>query len=154
MKKISTMFIVALAVSSLLLVSAAFGQGRARGRFYSKSDVDRIIKRVETRSDEFKDMVDRTLDRSRLDGSRKEDNINEQVKQLERALDSLRSDFDRRDSWRETHNEVRAVLNQADEVGRIVRRNRFPGNVQRSWAALRTDLNTLAGVYNLPRLKY
>lgn len=146
------MFLVAVAVSSLLMVSA-FAQGRARGRFYSKSDVDRIIKRVETRSDEFKDIVDKTLDRSALDGSNKEDNINEQVKQLEKALDNLRSDFDRRDSWRETHNEVRAVLNQADEVGRIVKRNRFNANVQRSWVALRTDLNTLAGIYNLPKLK-
>ncbi len=153
MKKISIMFFVAVAVSSLLMIPA-FGQGRARGRFYSKSDVDRIIKRVETRSDEFKDIVDKALDRSRLDGTNKEDNINEQVKQLEKALDNLRSDFDRRDSWRETHNEVRAVLNQADEVGRIVKRNRFHANVQRSWVALRTDLNTLAGIYNLPRLKY
>jgi hypothetical protein len=153
MKKISILFFVALAMSSIFTVSA-LGQGRARGRFYSKSDVDRIIKRVETRSDEFKDAVDRTLDRSRLDGSRREDNINEQVKQLERALDNLRSDFDRRDSWRETHNEVRAVLSQADEVGRIVKRNRFPGNIQRGWATLRADLNTLAGVYNLPRLRY
>jgi hypothetical protein len=153
MKKITILFFVAVAMSSLCMVSAS-GQGRARGRFYSKSDVDRIIRRVETRSDQFKDAVDRTLDRSRLDGSRREDNINEQVKQLERALDNLRSDFDRRDSWRETHNEVRAVLSQADEVGRIVRRNRFPGNIQRGWAALRTDLNTLAGIYNLPRLRY
>lgn len=146
------MFIVALAVSSLLMVSA-FGQGRARGRFYSKSDVDRIIKRVETRSDEFKDAVDKALDRSRLDGTRKEDNINEQVKELEKALDNLRSDFDRTDTWRETHNEVRAVLNQADEVGRIVKRNQFPAHVERGWIALRTDLNTLAGIYNLPRLR-
>jgi hypothetical protein len=153
MKKITTRLFVALAVGSLLMVSA-FGQGRARGRFYSKSDVDRIIKRVETRSDEFKDAVDKALDRSRLDGTSREDNINEQVKELEKALDNLRSDFDRRDTWRETHNEVRSVLRQADEVGRIVRRNRFPGNIQRGWTALRADLNTLAGIYNLPRLRY
>jgi hypothetical protein len=152
MKKISTILVMALALSSLLTVST-FAQGRTRGRFYSKGDVERIIKRVEDRSDSFQKIVDKTLDRSSLDGTRREDNINEQVKQLERALDSLRSDFDRRDQWRETHNEVRAVLNQADEVGRIVRRFRFNNQVQREWAALRADLNTLAGIYDLRRLR-
>jgi hypothetical protein len=152
MKKILTMLVIALAVSSLLTVST-FAQGTARGRYYTKNDVERIIKRVEERSDAFKTVVDKTLDRSVLNGSQKEDNINEQVKQLERALDNLRSDFDRRNEWRETKDQVRAVLNQADEVGRIVKRNRFNARVQRSWAALRTDLNTLAGVYNLPYLR-
>jgi hypothetical protein len=153
MKKISTTFVIALALSSLFAVSG-FAQGTARGRYYTKSDVDRIIKRVETRSDEFKKIVDNVLDRSRLDGTNKEDNINEQVKQLERSLDNLRSDFDRRNEWRETKEQVRSVLNQADEVGRIVKRNRFNSRVQRSWVALRADLNTLAGVYNLPFLRY
>jgi hypothetical protein len=152
MKKISTRLVIALAVSSLLTVST-FAQGRARGRFYSKGDVERIIKRVEDRSDSFQKTVDKTLDRSSLDGTRREDNINEQVKQLERALDNLRSDFDRRDQWRETHNQVRSVLNQADEVGRIVRKFRFNNQVQSGWAALRQDLNTLAGIYDLPRLR-
>jgi Skp family chaperone for outer membrane proteins len=153
MTKFTTRLFVALAVSSLLTVSA-LAQGTARGRYYSKGEVEKIIKRVEDRSDAFQKMVDRNLDRSYLDGTRKEDNINEQVKQLEKALDHLRSDFDRRDSWRETHNEVRAVLSQADEVGRIMKNNRFNPKVERSWVALRTDLNTLAGVYDLPRLRY
>jgi hypothetical protein len=153
MTHVATRIFVAVVLSSLLLVSA-LAQGTARGRFYTKGDVERIIKRVEDRSDAFQKMLDKNLDRSYLDGSRKEDNINEQVKQLERQLDNLRSDFDRRDSWRETHNEVRAVLNQADEVGRIMKNNHFNLKVERSWVALRTDLNTLAGVYNLPRLRY
>jgi hypothetical protein len=152
MKKFSRMFFVALTISSLLTISA-FAQGTARGRFYTKSDVEKIIKRVEDRSDSFQKIVDKTLDRSALDGSNKEDRINEQVKQLEKALDNLRSDFDRQNEWRESRNQVKAVLNQADEVGAIVKRNRFNEKVRRSWAALRIDLNTLAGVYDLPRLK-
>ena len=152
MKKISTILVIALALSSLLTISS-FAQGRARGRYYTKSDVERIIKRVEDRSDSFQKVVDKTLDRGSLDGTRREDNINEQVKQLERTLDNLRSDFDRKDQWRETHNQVRAVLNQADEVGRIVRKFRFNNQVQREWATLRADLNTLASIYDLPRLR-
>jgi hypothetical protein len=152
MKTVTTRLFIALTVSSLLMVSA-LAQGTARGRFYTKGEVERIIKRVEDRSDSFQKILDKNLDRSYLNGSRKEDNINEQVKQMERKLDNLRSDFDRSDAWRETHDDVRAVLNQADEVGRIMKNNRFNRNVERSWIALRTDLNTLAGIYNLPRLR-
>jgi hypothetical protein len=153
MKNVSIKLFMAMAVGSLL-ITTALAQGTARGRYYSKGDVEKIIKRVEDHSDSFQKMVDKNLDHSYLDGTRKEDNINEQVKQLEKALDRLRSEFDRRDSWRETHDHVRAVLNQADEVGRIMKNNRFNARVERSWVALRVDLNTLANVYDLPRLRY
>ena len=152
MKQLSVSFLM-VAIAGCLLLTNAFGQGTARGRYYSKADVDRIIKRAENHSDTFQKVVDRTLDRSYLDGTRKEDNINEQVKQLERALDRLRGEFDRRDNWRETRNHMRDVLNQADEVGRIVARNRFTPKVRAEWAGLRRDLNSLAGVYDLPRLR-
>src|SRR5215470_9778297 len=101
MQKSATKFFGWLAVLGLFTLSvvSANAQGRYRGKFYSKADVDRIIKRVETRSDEFKSLVDRYLDRSRLDDTKKEDRINEQVGELEKALDNLRSDFDRTDQW-------------------------------------------------------
>ncbi len=145
-------FLILVGVVSLSFVSAN-AQGRYRGKFYSKADVDRIIKRVETRSDEFKKIIDRNLDRSVLDGTRREDNINEQVRELERALDNLRADFDRTDTWQETRRQVQAVLNQADEVNRIVRTLRFNRAVESGWAAMRADLNRLAGVYDLRLLR-
>lgn len=153
MKKITTIALLTL-VASFLVMPSTLAQGRARGRVYTKADVERIIKRVETRSDEFKDAIDKSLDRSRLDGTRREDNINEQVKQMETELDDLRGDFDKTDRWREVRNDVADVLRQADEVGRIVKRHRFSARVEGGWLALRRDLNTLAGVYELPRLKF
>jgi hypothetical protein len=145
-------FLLLIAMISLSFLSAN-AQGRYRGKFYSKADVDRIIRRVETRSDEFKKIIDRNLDRSVLDGTKREDNINEQVRELERALDNLRADFDRTDTWRETRKQVQAVLNQADEVNRIVRTFRFNRAVEAGWASMRADLNRLAGVYDLRLLR-
>ncbi|MEW6130268.1 MAG: hypothetical protein AB1757_24750 [Acidobacteriota bacterium] len=145
--------LVTLATVTLLLTSA-FGQGTARGRYYTKSQVDNIIKRVETNSDKLKDTVDKSLDRSILDGSNREDNWNEQVKDLEKALDDLRDDFDRRDRWIESRQKVAEVLREADEVGRICSKPVFGSKVHKLWAKVRADLNTLAGVYNLPRIKY
>jgi len=131
----------------------ASGQGRYRGRIYTKGDVERIIKRVEDRSDSFRKIVDRSLDRSALDGTRREDNINEQVKQFEKALDELRSEFSRQDRWLETRHHVEKVLSEAGDVNAIVRRHFLRPVIEREWALLRADINRLAGVYDLRLLK-
>ncbi|MEK6283180.1 MAG: hypothetical protein AABN95_22720 [Acidobacteriota bacterium] len=153
MKKIPTVVLVAVAIFGLLLVSltSAQAQGTHRGQFYTKADVERIIKRVEDRSDDFRKVINRSLDRSALDGTDREDNINQQVKELENAIDKLRSDFDRAQTWEETRSQVQRVLNEADEVNAMVRRGRWRrgGPVKASWAQVRADLNKLAGVYNL-----
>lgn len=122
-----------------------------RAMDYTKADVERIIKRVEDRSDEFRKVVDRTLDRSALNGTNREDNINQQVKELENAIDTLRKDFDRADTWAETRSQVQKVMDEADEVNAIVRRGRWRrgGVVKSEWALVRSDLNKLAAVYKL-----
>jgi hypothetical protein len=135
------------------LVAPALAQGRARGRNYSKADVERIIKRVEDNSDDFKKLIDREMDRSAIDKTRLEDNIWEQTKDLENALDRLRRKFDRSDTWLETREEVSDVLKEARDINQLLNRVRITGKVQAAWATLRYDLNTLAGVYNLGRLR-
>lgn len=157
MNKLSRTTLAALAALCLLvsLSAPALGQGRYRGRRYTKADVDRIIKRVEERSDAFRQVVDRSLDKGVLDGTEREDRINEQVKELENAIDELRSDFDRRQSWEESRTQVQRVLAEADEVNAIMnrRRSRLGAGVRREWALVRNDLNRLAGIYNLPLLR-
>ncbi|MCI0490352.1 MAG: hypothetical protein L0229_27480 [Blastocatellia bacterium] len=157
MRKHFARTMVGLMSCCLLLALAAPGladyQGRTRGRAYTKADVDRIIKRAEDRSDNFVKLFDKNLDRSALDGTKREDRLNDRAKDLEKALDKLRKEFDRRDSWRETRSEVENVLEEAVGINRVMLNSRLNRNVEASWALLRGDLNTLAGVYNLPKLK-
>ena len=146
---------LALAILSVLFLLGMVREVRPYGNYaamdYTKADVERIIKRVEERSDEFRKVVDRTLDRSALNGTNREDNINQQVKELENAIDTLRHDFDRANTWAETRSQVQRVMNEADEVNAIVRRGRWRrgGAVKSEWALVRSDLNKLAAVYNL-----
>jgi hypothetical protein len=127
-----------------------------RGRYerrYSKRQVGETIARVEQSSNRFRRDLDAALDRSRLDGSKREDKINEDVKRFEQALNRLRSEFDRRDSWWETRNNVEQALETARDVSTRLRNNSFGRhgrNVQAQWRDLRRDLNTLASRYNLP----
>jgi hypothetical protein len=122
----------------------------ARGRVYTKAEVEQIIKRVEDRSDKFKKEFDKALDRSRLNNSNREDRLNQYAKDLEKNTDELRREFDRRDSWIDNKDEVRKCLSAATRINVAMRNRRLGPKVESTWSALRFELNTLAQVYNLP----
>ena len=114
--------IIALSAFILLLglADTASAQFRRNGRYRTttratttKAQVDRVINRVETQLDRFVGEYNRSLDRSRLDGTGREDWLNKRARDLESATDELRRDFDRRDSWGENRDEVRRCLNIA-----------------------------------------
>ncbi len=139
-------------VVTMVAAATAGAQGTGPGgRFYTKAEVEAIIKRVEERSDAFRKVIDRSLDRSALNGTNREDNINQQVKELENAIDKLRKDFDRANTWQETRQQVQRVLDESDEVNTLMRRGRWRrgGVVKSEWALVRNDLNRLFGIYNL-----
>jgi hypothetical protein len=132
-----------------LIGQAAAEQGRYRGESYTKAEVANVISRVENNSDAFVRAFDQALDRSRMDGSDREDQMNKQVRQLDQKINALRSEFDRRDTWQETRTNVQAVLQQADEVERMMLNHRLRTNVEQQWRAVRSDLVRLAGIYDM-----
>lgn len=143
--------------SVLVLADTAAAQrpGWANRR-YNRVNIDRLIANVEQRTDVFVSQIDRGLDRSRLDGTRREDNLNERAKELERSTDELRSDFNRRgDNWWETRENVQRTLNLASGIDTAMRnRNLGRGSgAERNWRNVRRELNTLARAYNLPGLR-
>ena len=138
------------AVLILTVPSEAQRRRTPRQRGYTKNEVNNIIKRVETRSDAFIKLFDRALDRSRLDGTNREDRLNEYARNLEKALDELRSEFDRKESYVETRPEVRRCLDIATNINVAMRNRRLGGETERQWALLRAELNALADVYTLP----
>jgi hypothetical protein len=153
MKKHISFAILTVLVTGVTLIAGDAGYAqrrRARGKLYTKAEVQDIIKRVEDRSDEFKKLLDKSLDKSRLDDTKREDELNKYAKDLEKALDELRREFDRRDAWIENRAEVRKCLDIASELDVAMRRRAFGGETERTWVALRYDLNTLAKVYDLP----
>ncbi|CAA9393931.1 MAG: hypothetical protein AVDCRST_MAG74-1260 [uncultured Pyrinomonadaceae bacterium] len=111
------------------------------------SQVETLLRRVETKSDTFRTSLDRALDRSRLDNTNREDNITEFVKDFENATDELRRKFDGRTS---IDADVSGVLVRAVRIDDFMRRNlRNNRPAQNNWTSLRTDLNLLANYYSL-----
>ena len=144
---------ITTSIFALLLVfmtaNFADAQGYANGRRYTKAQVDNVIKRVENRTDRFVNQFDRSLDNSRLDGSRREDNLNQQAKNLEAATDELRREFNRRQNWWDTRDNVQRCLNVAADINVAMRNRKFNRATENNWANVRRELNALAKVYNL-----
>ncbi len=145
-------FFVGLAAFLMIaaLADTNYAQRRARRAGFTKQQVEQLLERIEERTDAFSTQLNASLDRSRLDGTRAEDNIAERVSELENATDELRREYDHNDTRGENKPEARKILNTATEVNRIMNLRNFSRQSENSWVRLRTDLNTLAGYYGLP----
>lgn len=154
-KNLFSLFVSLAAVLMILAVvdvSNAQRRRETRGKRLSKAQVKVIIDRVENRVDNFVKKYDKSLDRSNLDGSKREDNLNRRAKDLEGATDELSREFDRRDAWAENKDEVRKCLNIASDIDKTIRSRRLGADTENLWAQVRYELNTLADVYNLPQV--
>lgn len=111
-------------------------------------EVEEIIHRIESQSDKFRKSLDEALDKSRFDGTRREDDINSFVKEFYKETKRLHDNFDHH---RSTANDVRTVLDRASEIDQFMRRNRIRNDqaAQKEWARLRTYLDELARVYDV-----
>ena len=156
MKNTFLKIFAALSIIFVILVLADVGNAQrrreARGKRLNKAQVEQIINRVEERVDNFDDHFDKSLDRSRLNGSKREDWLNKRASDLESATDELRREFDRNDSWIENKDEVRKCLNIAADIDTTMRRQKLTRDTENIWARVRYELNTLADVYNLPKV--
>lgn len=140
--------------AAMFFVLTAAGTGdaqtrRARGLRASKQQIENLFERIEEKTDHFSNRLNKSLDRSRLDGSKTEDRIADRAKDLENASDELRREFDFNDTRGETRQNVRKVLSAAAAVNRIMNRRNFSRLAETSWVNLRADLNTLARIYGL-----
>jgi len=112
----------------------------------SETQVNNLLRRIETRTDTFRASTDRRLDNSRLDNTRAEDNISAYLDAFENATDELRRDFDAR---RATTADVNEVLTYGAYVDGFMRRRNMGTAAERQWNLIRTDLNQLARLYQV-----
>jgi AcrR family transcriptional regulator len=133
-------------VCSALLVSTA--QAQVVGQPYRLSDkeVERIIKRIEQQSDRFRSSLDNALDKSRFNGTNREDDINAFIKNYYEQTKRLRDRFDKHQS---ASADVEAVLNSAARIDDFMTRNRLSSKAEDEWSTLRSNLDELASAYNV-----
>ncbi len=150
MKNYSLKFLFAIAaIIGAIGATSLDANAQTRRNNFNRAQIDRLIRNVEERVDRFVVQFDYALDNSRLNNTRREDNLNQRARDLEAATDELRREFDRNDSRRENTSEVRNCLNIASDIDVAMRNRRLNRATENNWKAVRAELNALAGAYNL-----
>ena len=112
----------------------------------SDKQVQQAMKQLKKDTGKFRKSLDSSLDKSRLDGTNREDNINEFMENYEKATDRL---YDRFKDNKSVGADVEAVLDGAARIDQFMRRQSPTGRAERDWEAVRADLRRLADAYNV-----
>jgi hypothetical protein len=141
-------YITRTAAIFALVFLAGFATAAQAQRPYrlSEGDMRGLIDRLDRDSDQFRKSIDSSLDRSRLDGSRAEDRINDFVQAFAAATDRLKERFD---DDRSANSTMQEVLDRASRIDRFVSNHRLSGRVYDDWMRVRADLDELASTYSV-----
>lgn len=123
---------------SLILAAGATAQIRTtRTNWQTRS----LVTRIETKTDQFKNTIQNSLNRSPINNTNREDRIMDFISDFEGSTDSLRSNLE---SGQNIRVDVAEVLNRALFIDRFMMRNRISIQARNQWSSIRTDLNSLA----------
>lgn len=111
----------------------------------SETQMQSMASQLEMRADRFRKSLDEALDKTRFDGTRAEDNINQSVKDFEHATDRLKEQFDDDNAAIAT---VHDVLSRAARIDAFMRQHRLTLAAQNDWRSLRGSLDQLATAYH------
>ncbi len=135
-------------IISAALISLAFTQNVQAQRAYRYNDnyMRQLFNRLETRTDRFSNLVPNALDNSRIDGTQREDNLNQLVTDFEYATDQLKERFQNNQS---TLTDAQLVLQRGALINTFMNNRRLDNRTERAWIQVRTELNRLATAYNV-----
>ena len=146
--------IMALCLPVLAVAQGGYGYpdyGRNRNDNYGRYDNRYLrdsIHRLDRLSKDFERDIDRALDRSRADGTRREDQINMRADRFRRAVSNLRSAFNNGRDLNRSRDEAQRVLQEAQQFDRLGRRL-MDNRVASEWAQIQQELRVISNAYGL-----
>jgi hypothetical protein len=146
------------------IASAQYGQydpyGRDNGRYgqydpYGRGssgyygDQRSVIRSLKQKTRDFTRMLDRDLDRSRLNGSPREDQINRVAAEFRNAVNDLDNNgyYDNRRGRYDGDREMRRVYSLAAQIERSIGRAQISYQTRNLWGSVRNDLQVLSRGY-------
>jgi hypothetical protein len=119
---------------------------------YGRYD-DRYVRdsahRLDRLAKDFEHDMDRALDHSRVNGTRREDAINDVVHEFRRAAGDFKSRVGNGRDLNRSYNEARRVLQLGDQVERQARPRWFDSRLASEWSQIRRELQTIEQVYGI-----
>jgi len=110
---------------------------------YDGRDVRDSVHRLDRLAKDFERDMDRTLDRSRANGSDREDRINDQIHRFRDSVGNLKSRVGNGRDLDRSANEARRVLQEGQQLDRVV--GRFNNGSQ--WYQIQQELRFISNVY-------
>jgi len=141
-KRVLTVIHVLILVASFAVVA----QAQDTPYRLNDKEVKKLMAQLKKDTGRFRKSFDSSLDRSRLNGSHREDDINRFLKHHEAATERLYSRFKDNTS---VGADVEAVLDGANEIDQFMTRRLASERAERDWAEVRQDLRRLAEAYNV-----
>ena len=146
--------VIATALLALSLPSLAAAQGsydpygrNRRDDRYGNRYLRDSVRRLSDLSGRFQSDLDRALDRSRADGTRREDQLNNMAQDFHRAARDLRNNFDDGRNLNRSADEARRVLDIGSRLDRAAQRFAYDGRLVSNWMQIRRELNVIADAY-------
>lgn len=126
-----------------------YGRDRDNGRYgrYDERYLRDSVHRLDRLAKDFEKEVDRSLDRSRRNGSRSEDRINAEAQQFRDSVGDLKSRFGNGRDLNRSRNEAQRVLQDARELERIGLGRFGNGRLSSLWSQIRRELNVISNAY-------
>ena len=121
-------------------------------------DMRSTIRDLKNRAKDFQRQLDRDLDHSRYNGSRREDQMNQLARQFKDAVNDLNNNgYNNNDRYGNNNgrygsnnrgdNEMRRVFDLASQIDRSISRSGVSYASQNIWSGIRNDLQVLSRNY-------
>src|SRR5215208_4814733 len=102
--------------------------------------------RIGDRSRDLQRNVDRLLDNSRVNGTHREDRINDEARDFRNAASRFRNVAGDSSELYRSRDEASRLLQQASQFSRALGRTRLDSRTASDWNQLRSDLRTVANI--------
>lgn len=159
---IPTVILAAFIILSLPAMAAAQGDnpwwrnrdyGRDQGRRnddYYRYDRERLrssARRIDDLSRQFERDLDRALDRSRINGTNREDRINDIARDFRNAASDFRDRLGDARNLRRSEREARDMLQLGSRIDRLMYRFQFDSRTSSEWSQIRQELRFISDAY-------
>lgn len=148
--KFSFLAAALLALSLPVAAAAQWGgrypDDRGYGR-YDGREVRDSVHRLDRLAKDFERDMDRALDRSRANGTDREDRINDRVHRFRDAVGDLKSRVGNGRELNRSTEQARRVLQEGQQLDRVARPRWFDSRLASEWSAIQRELRFLSNVY-------
>lgn len=116
---------------------------------YDTRNLRSVAERIKERSKSLERSVDRLLDNSRVNGTRREDRINGEVREFRQAAERFRNRVDDSRDLNRSRQEAQNLFQTANRSERMLARLRVDSRTYADWREIKQDLRIVANAYGL-----